>query len=107
MFDFTEDSLSDLLVNRLNIPQADASGMIPELIAMQPPIKAAFVQWWSSGVLPEEPVIEGYSALSLAVNHRLQPVAAFLTLDWLATEPAIAKQAISQGYDQVFPDGLT
>jgi len=104
VFDFTEQNLTDLLVNRLNYSMADTSGMIPELMAMQPAIKAAFLRWWSSGTIPDEPRYEGYSAQSLALKHNLQPVAAFLTLDWLATEPEVAKRAISEGYDQVFPE---
>jgi len=104
VFEFTEQNLTDLLVRRLDYSMADASGMVPELIAMQPAIKKAFVQWLDSGTVPTEPRYEGYSAQSLAVNHNLQPVAAFLTLDWLATEPEVAKRAISEGYDQVFPE---
>lgn len=104
MFEFTEQRLTDLLVNRLNYGMADASGMVPELIAMQPAIKQAFVAWLEKGTIPDEPRYEGYSAQSLALKHNLQPVAAFLTLDWLATEPETAKRAISEGYDQVFPE---
>lgn len=102
--EFTPEALTNLLVRRYGYDAADASGMVPELMAMQPAIKTAFLKWWMTGVLPDEPKYEGYSALSLAVAHDVQPVAAFLTLDWLATDPQTALQAIKGGYDQVFTD---
>jgi hypothetical protein len=104
VFEFTEKNVHDLLTGRLGLSEADASGMIPEVLAMQPPIKEAFSRWLDTGTLPDQPKYEGYSAQSLATGQGLQPVAAFLTLDWLATDPEIAKKAISEGYDQVFPE---
>jgi hypothetical protein len=103
MYEFTEPDLSMLLVNRLGYSRADAHGMIAELIAMQPAIKAAFLRWWMGGVITDTPEIEGHTARSLMQEHNLNPVAAFLTLDWLATEPEIAKQAIRDGYDEIRP----
>jgi hypothetical protein len=104
MPEFTPLALTELLVKRHGYDAADANGMVPELMAMQPAVKAAFLKWWETGILPEEPKYENYSALSLAVAHNLQPVAAFLTLDWLAVDPETAIEAIKGGYDQVFTE---
>ena len=103
MPELTRAALTDLMVNDLGYDMADATGMVDELLAMQAPIKVAFIKWWQTGDLPKQPVYEGYSVASLVQDHHLQPIAAFLSLDWLATEPEIARNAISQGYDEILP----
>jgi len=101
--DFTKAGLTELLLG-LGYDSADADGMVAELLAMQPSIRAAFIQWWGrgqSGQLPASPSYEGYTPATLAAQYNLRPVAAFLTLDWLATEPEVARKALSEGYDEI------
>ena len=103
MPDFSEAGLTDLLTKSLGHDPADAYGMVQDLLAMQPNIQAAFIDWWQHGIIPSNPTYEGYTPASLATDYKLQPVAAFLTLDWLATEPAVALKALSEGYDEILP----
>lgn len=103
--EFNRADLSALLLS-LGYSAGDADGMLPELLAMQPPIRQAFTTWWAqqTGMLPTTPVYEGYNPASLAEQYHLRPVAAFLTLDWLATEPETARKALSEGYDEILSD---
>ena len=104
--EFNKTDLTALLIS-LGYSAADANGMLPELLAMQPPIREAFIHWWQQSPtnqtpkLPVLPAYEGYNPASLADQYHLRPVAAFLTLDWLATEPDIARKALSEGYDEI------
>lgn len=101
--EFTKAGLTRLLLN-LGYEAADADGMVAEMLGMQLPIRVAFIEWWQNGQinqLPESPTYEGYSPASLAKQYNLRPVAAFLTLDWLATEPEVARKALSEGYDEI------
>jgi len=104
--EFNKTDLTALLIE-LGYSAADANGMLPELLAMQPPIREAFLWWWKqsapdqSPTLPTLPSYEGYNTASLADQYHLRPVAAFLTLDWLATEPDVARKALSEGYDEI------
>ncbi len=100
---FTEAALHDLMINRLGYDPADAHGMVQDLLAMQPDIQESFIDWWQSGALPTYPQYEGHNPASMAAEYRLQPIAAFLTLDWLATEPDVALKALSEGYDEILP----
>ena len=101
--EFTKAGLTRLLLD-LGYEAADADGMVGEMLAMQLPIREAFIEWWRNGQtdqLPEAPTYEGYTPASLARQYNLRPVAAFLTLDWLATEPDVARKALSEGYDEI------
>jgi hypothetical protein len=104
--EFNKADLMALLIG-LGYSAADANGMLPELLAMQAPIREAFMHWWQQSPanqttnLPVQPVYEGFNTASLANQYHLRPVAAFLTLDWLATEPEIARKALSEGYDEI------
>ncbi|MHB8628209.1 MAG: hypothetical protein ACYDBJ_10080 [Aggregatilineales bacterium] len=101
--EFTKAGLTQLLLG-LGYDPADADGMVAELLAIQSPIRDAFMRWWQNGQtsqLPAMPTYEGYTPASLAAQYNLRPVAAFLTLDWLATEPDVARKALSEGYDEI------
>ncbi len=99
--DFTKAGLTDLLTRQLGYSGQDALDVTDDLLTMQPAIREAFIAWWRTGVLPSEPVYEGHSAASLAETHHLLPPSAFLTLDWLATDPLTARKALSEGYDTI------
>ncbi len=77
--------------------------MVRDLLAMQPDIQNSFIDWWHHGIIPSSPQYEGHTPASLTTDYHLQPVAAFLTLDWLATEPEMANKALSEGYDEILP----
>jgi len=69
------------------------SGISPDLLKV-------FHEWWINGTAPD--VVEaGISYDELITEHSLNPLAAFLTLDWLKRDPGAAKAAIRRGYDRV------
>jgi hypothetical protein len=65
-----------------------------------PEVKDAFTTWWQDGTLPFLEV-EDYSVSTLIEEHDMNPIAAFLTLDWLAREPHLAKKSLRKGHDYV------
>ncbi len=103
MPDFSQEGLTTLLVDNLGYAPADAHGMVQELLAMKSDIQNAFIDWWQHGIVPSKPEYSGHTPASLATEYHLQPVASFLTLDWVATEPEVALKALSEGYDEILP----
>jgi hypothetical protein len=80
---------------------ADGARLVAEKLARcQPWIREAFCAWWEAGTLPNL-TVEGYTAQTLIEKHRMQPIAAFLTLDWLAREPALATASLKKGRELV------
>lgn len=80
---------------------ADGAEMVSgDLIACSDVIWGAFWQWWQGGTLPGLSV-EGYTVATLMREHSLNPFAAFLTLDWLLSEPEKALAALDKGHDEL------
>ncbi len=65
-----------------------------------PPIRAAFFRWWVGGPL-ESPEVEGYSVQTLMESRTINPVNAFLTLDWLVRDPEEAKKLLGRRVDDI------
>ena len=59
-----------------------------------------FTLWWEQGKLPDIE-INGYKFDQLIAEHRMNPIAAFLTLDWLIREPQAAQESLKKGHDQI------
>jgi len=59
-------------------------------------ISMVFKKWVVDNITPQI-TIEGYSFEYLVHTMKMQPVGAFITLDWLVREPEKAKQALRQG----------
>jgi len=51
--------------------------------------------------------IEGYSMNRLLTEHNMTPIAAFLTLDWLMREPAIALASLNKGRESLVKNTAT
>ena len=67
---------------------------------MDPELKKLFAAWFKTGKTPEC-FVEGVSFDILVKTFRMNPVNAFLTLDWLKREPKKAKRALSGGFDKI------
>lgn len=98
---FTLESLIPRLCYEFNYPENGARILVSKLIKCNPIIQNAFSIWWEKGIIPSELEIEGYSMERLINEHGMNPIAAFLTLDWLLREPQKAKQSLQKGHDQV------
>lgn len=59
-------------------------------------VSSAFKQWIIDNNEPDI-TIEGYSYKYLVNSMKMQPVGAFITLDWLIRDPVKAKCALKQG----------
>lgn len=93
------------IVNRLTIefeyPKRGANIIVQKIRGMQSPLRLEFYKWWHTGDIPTFEV-EGYTLVELMSEHNMNPIAAFLTLDWILREPAKAKASLERGHDQVF-----
>ncbi|MCF0185546.1 MAG: hypothetical protein HUJ98_03545 [Bacteroidaceae bacterium] len=67
-----------------------------KIMNLQPTVANAFDQWLNHGVNPDLS-IEGYTFMHLVSKMNMQPIGAFLTLDWLMRDPDKAKLALTQG----------
>jgi hypothetical protein len=70
------------------------------LLGSRSEIREAFRLWRARGVQPTL-CIAGYTVDRLIREHGMLPVAALLTLDWLAREPSRAAESLRKGHDRV------
>jgi hypothetical protein len=82
-------------------PASGARLIAGKLGALSPPIRAAFVEWWRTGTMEGDLIVEGYTQQRLAEEHGMNPIAAFLTLDWLTREPVDALASLARGHDRI------
>lgn len=81
-------------------PPQGAELVATRLAGLQGPLRDAFVRWWESGTLPDL-TIGGYTVERLMREQRMNPIASFLTLDWLEREPEKAIASLKKGHDQI------
>jgi hypothetical protein len=78
-----------------------------DIIRINPVFRTAFKHWWETGNLQDVGEYSGYTLNDLVTGikgtGKLNPIGAFLTLDWLSREPEKASAAIKQGYDTIIP----
>src|SRR3989442_846228 len=96
----TISTLLDRLVSEFNYPPAGARLVATKLERISPPVRAAFLTWWNSGSAPPLE-IHSYSVERLVDEHGMNPVAAYLTLDWLRRSPEEALKSLQKGHDRV------
>jgi hypothetical protein len=88
------------LVDEFGYPEAGAKLIAADLAACREPVANAFLRWWDTGRMPEVE-IQGYTVQRLMREQGMNPVAAFLALDWLNREPEKALQILDKGHDSV------
>jgi len=96
----SRDEIIKRLVREFGYADWHAPRVADDIASFALPIAEAFSRWWQTGELPTMDV-EGYTAARLAAEWHLQPVAVFLTLDWLLRDPEQAVAALRRGYDHV------
>ena len=88
--------LREQLIEKSDFKEAQVDEMVKKINTLSPEIYAAFEEWFQSGKI-KDIEIEGYTVESLRMkNPKMNPIAAYLTLDWLKREPVKAKIAIEQ-----------
>jgi hypothetical protein len=98
---FTADDLVPRLVEELDYPPDGARYIAERLEASDPRVRATFWRWWQGGGVDDELRIEGYTAARLVAEKGLNPLAAFVTVDWLCRDPELAAATIEAGYDTI------
>jgi hypothetical protein len=88
------------LQNELGYSSAEAEFAILDLSDADELIQKEFLNWWNTGQVSEL-MIEGYTVERLNAEHSMNPIAAFLTLDWLLKEPDVALKSLSHGHDVI------
>lgn len=94
------EGLIPRLISEFNYPPQGARLIAAKLVHLTPPVREAFLTWWTEGTTPQLQ-IEGYSVQRLQDEHRMKLIAALLTLDWLTREPAKALASLQRGHDYV------
>lgn len=94
----------EMMENRLRkeygYPPKGAELVARQLSQLNPKLFDEFMRWWESGKIPEIE-IEGYTLTRLMREHRMNPIASFLTLDWLLRDPEKAKASLEKGHDRI------
>ena len=94
------DEIVERLTREFGYPAEGARLASRKIEAMTPEVYGQFVEWWTLGNVPSTER-HGYTMKSLMSDHGQNPIAAFLTMDWLAREPLKADAAIRKGRDSV------
>jgi len=100
MSPITASELLPRLVGEYGYSARGADLVANKLVMAAPEVQEAFLHWWATCEFPEIQ-IEGHSLESLVAQHSMNPIAAFLTLDWLLRAPAEAKASLARGHDRV------
>jgi len=84
------------LIDDFDCKEKQVDGVVEKISALAPHITSAFEEWYNTGIVKEID-IEGYNVASLrAKKKNMNIIGAYLTLDWLYREPAIAKRALEK-----------
>lgn len=90
--------LLNYLTDNLGYSETRAKRTISALRKIDSCILEAFLKWFYTAKFPEE-ALYGINVKALCDKRSLDPVTAFLTVDWVAREPQAAKKALSTGHD--------
>lgn len=100
MSKLTTTELVPWLVGELNYSASAADAAAKSLVDADPRVQQAFYDWWKTGEICDLEV-EGYNMQRLADEHGMNPVAAYLALDWLLKDPESALIPLTRGHDWV------
>lgn len=93
--ELNEEQVRERLITEFGYPPEQAGITAEKLLHLESGLQTDFEEWWETGRLPETEV-EGFTVKRLMEQRELNPVAAFLSLDWLLREPKIAKETLSR-----------
>lgn len=95
MLDMDRNILLKILKDE-NYPSHMIENTLHKLSNLQPQTATALKKWLEDGKAPSLNV-EGYTFSVLTTKFGMQPIGAFLTLDWLCREPQKARDALKRG----------
>lgn len=88
------------LIDEYNYPTKGAQLVATKLEALTIEVRPYFERWWAGGPIPNLQ-IERYTVRRLMEEHGMNPIAGFLTLDWLVREPEMALASLKKGHDKI------
>jgi hypothetical protein len=94
------EELKDILMTKFHYPPQGADIIIEKAAVFHPDVGSAFEAWLDDGEIPDL-TCEGYSIPQLISDFDMNPVAAFLTMDWLFKSPDEAVTSLKRGYDRI------
>jgi predicted nucleic acid-binding protein len=94
------DTIATRLVDEFGYSEKGALLAADRLVALTGSLAEQFAQWWWHGTSPNRS-IEGYTFDSLIEGSGMNPIAAFLTLDWLERDPQRASASLHRGRDRI------
>lgn len=100
MSTFTTAELVPWLIGELDYSPSRADSAARELVAADPRVRRAFYHWWKTGEFIDFDA-HGYNVQRLADEHGMNPIAAYLALDWLLKDPEAALVPLRRGHDWV------
>ena len=95
-----KEQIVGFLKEKFSYPEKNAIMVAEKIIDFQLEVSEAFQAYIESGELPEL-CYEGFDFEKLSNQYQMNPIAAFLTLDWLKREPEKAVDQLNKGFDQV------
>lgn len=94
------EKIKSRLVQEFGYSEKGAELVARQLAQLDPKLADAFSRWWRDGSTTDIE-IEGFTVQRLMNEHRMNPIAAFLTLNWLLREPNKALISLAKGHDSV------
>src|SRR5258707_7292228 len=92
--------IAQRLVDEFEYPEIGALLVADRLAAVTGSLADQFAEWWRNGTSPDLSV-QGYTFGSLTERGGMNPIAAFLTLDWLERDPQRATTSLRRGRDRI------
>lgn len=94
------EDLRHALESEFGYPRKGAELVANKLDHLSPQIARLLEQWWITREIPALE-LEGYTVERLMREHSMNPIAAFLTMDWILREPTAATTSLHRGKDEV------
>ena len=92
---FNKENLRELLVEKYDYKNSQVDSVVEKIGKFSPKVAVAFEQWLNTGKT-DDTEVEGYTVDSIIAKKPMKVVGAYLTLDWLAREPEMAKMALDE-----------
>jgi len=80
--------------------EKNIEGVSCDIEEMDKDLRMELENFLETGIAPSIE-LEGYSIERLKKEFGMNPIGAFLTLDWLKKEPEEAKKSLERGYDEI------
>lgn len=96
------DKVMSYLMDSLGYSRSESAHTIRALRAMDSETLHAFGIYFTTGELPQNP-IHGMTVQRLMRHRHMNPVNAFLTIDWLGRKPAAAKWHLTHPMPSLAP----